>query len=75
MSETQSEFLAWFEAQHGKRMPDRVPEGSMMRMSDDELKDAIFAGKSAADILAAREKWDARKESALYAWQASSNRT
>lgn len=63
------DFALWFEAQHGKRMPDRVPPGSMLRMSDNELRDAIHAGKAATEILAGREKWDARRESALYAWQ------
>lgn len=60
-----SEFLDWFIAQHGKR-----ESGLMMDRSDDQLRGLIQAGKIAAAQLEARDIWDARQASALYAWQA-----
>ena len=60
-----SEFLAWFIAQHGAR-----ERGVMADKSDDELNCMIHDGKLAAMVLQSREEWDARQQSALYAWQA-----
>ena len=57
-----SEFREWFQAQHGKR-----PGGGT---SDEVLRAQVSRGRSAADLLAARAEWDARWQSALYAWQA-----
>lgn len=56
-----SAFDAWFLAQHGKR-PHHGP-------SDKALQEAIASGKRAEQMLADRLAWDARHESALYAWQ------
>jgi hypothetical protein len=54
-------FDGWFEEQHGKR-----PGGSI---SDVELRDCIVVGERARAMQSQRAEWDARYESALYAWQ------
>ena len=63
-----SKFAKWFEAQHGKREKDG-PIGSVVNMTDGELQDIAGLGVAAAAELHRREQWDARRESALYAWQ------
>jgi hypothetical protein len=60
-----SAFETWFTAQHGPRNA-----SGLQTRTDEELKDMVQAGKVAERALAARERWDAREESALYAWQA-----
>lgn len=57
-----SEFLKWFEAQHGKK-----PGGSIYDM---DLRNQVTAGRHAEQLLREREIWEARKQSALYAWSA-----
>ena len=59
----ESEFLAWFVAQHG-------PREQSSDDSDLMLRSFIRAGKAAEEELAARELWDEKKQSALYAWTA-----
>ena len=56
-----SKFGEWFRAQHGAR-----PGGIV---TDEALLERVRAGQLAEGILASREKWDARFQSALYAWQ------
>lgn len=56
-----SAFNSWFVAQHGKR-----PHNGT---SDKTLEETVAAGKRAEAMLAKRKEWDARFESALYAWQ------
>ena len=58
-----SEFTEWFEAQHGKR------PGSP-KITDAKLREQEYDGLRAEAMLRRREEWDARFESALYAWQA-----
>jgi hypothetical protein len=58
-----SEFLNWFEQQHGER-----PYTST---DDLELIAQIQAGETAATMLREKRKWDIRFNSALYAWQAA----
>lgn len=57
-----SKFDAWFEAQHGKRPG--------WTESDESLQTAVRRGERARDTLDRQREWDARRESALYAWQA-----
>lgn len=57
-----SAFLKFFVAQHGPRARDA--------RSDEELRDAIAAGEWARQEMRARTEWDARHQSALYAWNA-----
>lgn len=57
-----SKFREWFEAQHGKRP-------GLAKVDDAELAEQVKAGHSADRLLARRLEWDARFESALYAWQ------
>ena len=61
-----SPFLAWFEDQHGKRPH---PYGN-----DDELQRDIDRGVVARELLAACRIYDARRQSALYAWTANYER-
>ena len=61
---TMATFSDWFEQQHGKREKNR-PD-----ISDEELEDEVNRGQAAAAELHRRNAWDARRESALYAWQA-----
>ena len=56
-----SPFEKWFIAQHGER-----PQGPGAQ----ELHMRISVGHRAKLILEAQERWDARRESALYAWTA-----
>lgn len=60
-------FDEWFAAQHGPRV--KWPAGSVVGYSDDDLRKIASRGKAAAAELRRRELWDARRESALYAWQ------
>jgi len=58
-----SEFETWFVAQHGAR------DKSGMQSSDDQrLRELIYQGKIAERVLACRELWDEKRQSALYAW-------
>jgi hypothetical protein len=57
-----SAFEQWFVAQHGKR-PARGG-------TDEELMAHVLMGQSAERELYARKNYDARKQSALYAWTA-----
>ena len=57
-----SRFEAWFIAQHGKR--------ERMDKTDDELSALVMQGKQAEEELRRRKEWDARQESALYAYNA-----
>lgn len=70
-----SQFMEWFVAQHGPRERDGSSSAaSVLNATDGELKTAISQGESAAAELRRREMWDARKESAIYAWQAAHDR-
>jgi hypothetical protein len=60
---SKSGFFEWFEAQHGKR-----PEWP--GKTDLELRKMVRDGKDAEQVSAAQERYAARLESALYAWQA-----
>lgn len=60
-----SEFQAWFEAQHGTRY-----RSGMSHCSDQALRDMVQAGRTAERVLACRELWDEKQQAALYAWQA-----
>lgn len=60
---SKSEFAEWFRKQHGPR------RASLVNVDDLELLDRIEAGKRAAAELRLRLEWDARRESALHAWQ------
>lgn len=57
-----SDFAKWFEAQHGKRP-------GLASFSDERLQKMVKDGKYAERTLAKRTEWDARYQSALYAWQ------
>ncbi len=61
-----SAFYDWFVAQHGNR-----PAGD----PDDIIKLRIEKGREAELLLQARKDWDARWQSALYAWQVRSAQT
>ena len=58
-----SAFRELFEAQHGKRP-------GLAKVDDAELAEAVKNGRCAERLLERRLTWDARFESALYAWQA-----
>lgn len=60
-----SEFAKWFEEQHGKRLRSGMPNHN-----DQQLRDMVHAGEVAKQVLEARELWDEKHQSALYAWQA-----
>lgn len=60
--------MNWFVAQHGPR-GHSGPCGSVVNCSDEELRAAVWRGEAALAELRRRDVWDARKESALYAWQ------
>ena len=64
-----SEFVDWFRAQHGNRPGSNIPTWKLLE--DVEL--ARRKLRSAEILLAAREEYDARETSALYAWTARSN--
>ena len=57
-----SAFETWFVAQHGER-----PGGTE---TDESLHAKQIAGEAAGEVIKRRYEWDARFESALYAWQA-----
>jgi len=57
-----SAFDAWFIAQHGPRV-------SWTTADDEALRQEILIGMKAKVELALREQWDARRESAMYAWR------
>ena len=59
-----SRFADWFEAQHGPRESHRYVD-----VADDVLNDQVAVGRGAKNEMVARRRWDARYESALYAWQ------
>lgn len=66
MSEqVKSSFMEWFVAQHGKRT-----DSGMDDYSDHLLQSFISRGQLAESVLTQRQLWDARQQSALYAWQA-----
>ena len=56
-----SAFALWFEAQHGKRPGKDVSESDLLRARNEGLR--------ADMLLRARSEYDARRQSALYAWQ------
>ena len=60
-----SEFMEWFVAQHKPRTDSGMP-----KHSDQQLRDMVQAGRVAERVLACRELWDDKKQSALYAWTA-----
>jgi len=60
-----SAFEDWFVAQHGPRDSDA--------RNDADLSLAVVAGERAARELRRRTEWDARRESALYAWQVNTH--
>jgi hypothetical protein len=64
----ESKFETWFIAQHGMR---KAPE--LRTLSDEDLITSIQCAKTAKQELQRRKQWDARWESALYAWQAREN--
>jgi hypothetical protein len=66
-----SEFLAWFEEQHGTRQM----AGEYDTRTDEELEEAIRQGAMAQRLWIQRQLWDARKQSALYAWCAREKAT
>lgn len=67
MSEPQirSEFLNWFIGQHKPRTSSGMPNHT-----DQQLRDMAQAGRVAERVLACRELWDEKQQSALYAWTA-----
>jgi hypothetical protein len=58
-----SAFATWFEAQQGKRP-------KMHGVDDRDLAGTIEAGHRAQAVLNAQRLYDARRQLALYAWQA-----
>ncbi len=62
-----SAFTDWFVAQHGKRNCVLL---SPSNPSDAHLRSIIREGEIAKAALDHRERWDAKEESALYAWNA-----
>lgn len=64
-----SDFAEWFEAQHGPR-----GNHAFRRLTDDQLSESVAAGLSARQELDRRQRWDAQRQSALYAWQARETR-
>jgi hypothetical protein len=57
---SRSPFRDWFIEQHGNRSHDE--------RDDELLQHAVKAGEWAREELARRTEWDARYQSALYAW-------
>lgn len=57
-----SAFEKWFVAQHGARPGPGLEQ--------DSLFERVKLGHEARGILDARQDWDNRRQSALYAWQA-----
>lgn len=64
-----SEFMEWFVAQHKTRTDSGMPNHT-----DEDLRQMSQTGRIAERILACRELWDNKKNSALYAWQADDYR-
>ena len=62
---TKSAFADWFVAQHKARTDSGLPNHT-----DLQLRDMVHAGKVADRVLACREMWDEKQQSALYAWTA-----
>lgn len=60
------EFRGWFVAQHGERA-----SRNSAHVTDDDLAIMIQRGKEAQAELTRRELWDEKRQSALYAWNAS----
>ncbi len=58
-----SAFRAWFEAQHGKRP-------NTGNMTDDKLRKMMLLGEGAGREMYSRKIYDAKWQSALYAWTA-----
>ena len=56
-------FTDWFKEQHGARTA-----SGMASVRDEELRKAIALGREANRILTARQLWDEKHQSALYAW-------
>ena len=65
-SMVKSEFMGWFVDQHKARTL-----SGMKNHSDQQLRDMVQTGRVADQVLACRELWDEKHQSALYAWQAS----
>ena len=61
-----NDFASWFRKQHGPRPAGTIPTWCL----EDEVIKARRKALDAERLLAAREEYDAREESALYAWQA-----
>ena len=59
-----SEFLKWFKEQHGKR-----PCATDIFVLESEYIISKTTAENKLDLLIRTKEWDARKESALYAWQ------
>lgn len=60
-----SAFMRWFVEQHKPRADSGMPNHT-----DQQLRDIVQAGRVAERVLACRELWDEKQQSALYAWQA-----
>lgn len=60
-----SKFNAWFVAQHGPRL-----QSGLCDLTDHQLRERIKAGREADRVLALRELWDDKQQSALYTWTA-----
>lgn len=58
----ESAFAKWFEEQHGPRPSPYDKDWSM--------HDAIVKGHKAQAVLNSVNEWEARRESAMYAWKA-----
>lgn len=56
-------FRAWFEAQHGKRP-------NTGNVTDEKLREMVLLGERAGQEIYARKIYDAKWQSALYAWKA-----
>lgn len=67
---SKSTFADWFDAQHGTRQSCGRPD-----LTDSDLLSRIESGLEAKRILEARTLWDAKRTSALYAWQAATKPT
>ena len=60
-----SEFTEWFVAQHKLRTASGMPNHT-----DQQLHDIMQTGRVTKRMLACRELWDEKQQTALYAWQA-----
>ena len=59
-----SAFSDWFTRQYGQRTTD------MADKTDEQLRQIMYAGARAGDVLHRRTLWDKQETAALYAWQA-----